>query len=289
MDARTGKRCHDVLNPLHSLLYFAPEAEAEFVAAGLAEGRMGYFASRAAPMGAVGPATVRATFYNFSPALIERHIPAAWDLATPAAVTAARLRAVDRALRRTLGDDIAHSAEVREAAELALSCAGAGGPEGRPLYAAHAELEVPDVLETPHVALWFGATLIREYRGDGHLMALQDAELDGVEALFSHTATGRGFEPGFAVASRGWTTEQWEAAHDRLAARGLVGADGALTEAGVALRRTVEEHTNRLGHAPFELLGEERTVRLTELCGRLTGIALGNGAFPAGVFATPKG
>ncbi|MYV98285.1 hypothetical protein GT354_42545, partial [Streptomyces sp. SID3343] len=100
MDARTGKRCHDVLNPLHSLVYFAPEAEAELVAAGLAEGRMGYFASRSAPMGAVGAATVRATFYNFAPALIGRHIPAAWDLATPATVTAARLRGVDRALRR---------------------------------------------------------------------------------------------------------------------------------------------------------------------------------------------
>ncbi|MYW03885.1 hypothetical protein, partial [Streptomyces sp. SID3343] len=202
---------------------------------------------------------------------------------------AARLRGVDRVLRRALGDDVAHSAEVREAAELALSCARAGGPEGRPLYAAHAELDVPDVVAAPHVALWFGATLIREYRGDGHLMALQDAELDGVEALFSHTATGRGFEPAFAVASRGWTTEQWEAARDRLAGRGLVDADGAQTEAGAALRRAVEEHTDRLGRAPFELLGEERTARLTDLCRGLTGIALGNGAFPPGVFATRKG
>ncbi|MET7301751.1 hypothetical protein [Embleya sp. NPDC005575] len=47
MDARTGRRCHNVLNPLHSLVYFAPEGDPEFVAIGLKTGRMGYFASPA--------------------------------------------------------------------------------------------------------------------------------------------------------------------------------------------------------------------------------------------------
>ncbi|MGW1994159.1 SCO6745 family protein [Embleya sp. NPDC001921] len=289
MDARTGRRCHNVLNPLHSLVYFAPEADLEFVAVGLRKGRMGYFASRAAPMGAVGAATVRATFYNFSPALIGRHIPAAWASATPEAVYAARLRVVDQALRRVLGEDLVRSAELREAAELALSCAWAGGPEARPLYAAHAELDPPDPAEQPHVALWHAVTLIREYRGDGHLVALVEAELDGIEALFTHTATGRGFVPEFAIGNRGWTVEQWEAARDRLATRGLVDTAGALTDAGRELRRSVEERTDRLGLAPFHHLGDTDTARLTDLAAMLTGTALANGAFPPGVFATPKG
>jgi len=55
---------------------------------------MGYFASRSAPMGAVGPQVVTATFYNFNPELVARHIPRAWSLATPAAVLAARWRRV---------------------------------------------------------------------------------------------------------------------------------------------------------------------------------------------------
>ncbi|WP_406296345.1 hypothetical protein OG948_12865 [Embleya sp. NBC_00888] len=289
MDARTGRRCHTVLNPLHSLVYFAPEADPEFVAVGLRKGRMGYFASRAAPMGAVGAAIVRATFYNFSPALIGRHIPAAWALATPEAVYAARLRVVDQALRRVLGEDLVRSAELREAAELALSCAWAGAPEARPLYAAHAELDPPDPAEQPHIALWHAATLIREYRGDGHLVALVEAELDGIEALFTHTATGRGFVPEFAIGNRGWTAEQWEATRDRLATRGLVDAAGALTDAGRELRQSVEERTDRLGLAPFHHLGDTDTTRLTDLATMLTGTALANGAFPPGVFATPKG
>jgi len=289
MDARTGRHCHDVLNPLHSLVYFAPEADPEYVGAGLARGRMGYFASRAAPMGAVTAATIRATFFNFAPALIARHIPAAWELATPGDVYAARLRVVDRAMRRVLGDDVVASPRVREAAELALAAGEAGRPDGRPLYAAHAAQVAPDLVDAPHVALWFGATLIREYRGDGHIVALVEAELDGVEALFTHTATGRGFTAEFAVASRGWTGEEWAAAAERLAERGLVDGDGALTERGFDLRRTIEARTDRLGVAPFEHLGDEGTARLTELGRYLTGVALTNGAFPTGVFATPKG
>ena len=289
MDARTGRHCHDVLNPLHSLVYFAPEADPEYVGAGLVKGRMGYFASRAAPMGAVAASTIRATFFNFAPGLIARHIPAAWELAAPADVYAARLRVVDRALRRVLGDDVVASAEVREAAELTLAAGRAGPPEGRPLYAAHAAQATPDLADAPHVALWFGTTLIREYRGDGHITALVDAELDGVEALFTHTATGRGFTTDFAVASRGWTGEEWAAAAERLSARGLVDAEGALTERGFDLRRTIEARTDRLGVAPFEHLGDVRTARLTELGRYLTGVALANEAFPTGVFATPKG
>lgn len=288
MDARTGRHCHDALNPLHSLVYFAPEGDVEYAEAGLRQGRMGYFASRAAAMGAVSAATVRATFFNFAPGLIDRHIPAAWELAAPQDVYAARLRVVDRVLRRVLGDDVVASPQVREAAELALAAGAVGRPEGRPLYAAHAAQVAPDLVDAPHVALWFGTTLIREYRGDGHIVALVDAELDGVEALFTHTATGRGFTTGFAVASRGWTNEEWAAAGERLAARGLVDSEGALTERGFDLRRTIETRTDRLGVAPFEHLGDERTARLTDLGRYLTGVALANGAFPTGVFATSK-
>ena len=83
-------------NSLHSCVYFSPEGDQEYVAAGLRPGRMGYFASRSAPMGEVGPAVVAATFYNFNPALIARHIPRAWTLATPAQVLAARWRVAPR-------------------------------------------------------------------------------------------------------------------------------------------------------------------------------------------------
>src|SRR6201995_703952 len=100
---RQGKRCHDSLNPLHSQIYFAPEAEGEFTAVGLEAGRMSYFAGRAAAMGAGRAGVVPATFYNFSPTLVARHLPRAWQLASPEAVLGARLAAADASLRRLLG------------------------------------------------------------------------------------------------------------------------------------------------------------------------------------------
>src|SRR3954464_15066051 len=104
---------------LHAMQYFAPESDEELTAVGLRPGRMCYFASRSAPMGPVSAGVTTATFYNFNPALVARHIPRAWSLATIDDIPAARLRAADRALRRLLGDDVVASSEVAEAAELA--------------------------------------------------------------------------------------------------------------------------------------------------------------------------
>jgi hypothetical protein len=279
-----SRRCYQALNPLHSLIYFSPEAEEEFTSTGLRPGRMSYFAGRSAAMGAVGAGMVTATFFNFSPELIARHIPRAWELATPQAVLDARLRAVDRSLRRLLGDEALADPSVAEAARLAGEAASACTAAGRPLYAAHADLPVP---EQPHLALWHALTLLREHRGDGHLAALTAAGLDGIEALVTHTATGRAFTSEFALASRGWTQEQWDACVERLRDRGLLDADGAQTPLGRDQRREIESLTDTLGYGPYQHLGDAGVQRLTEITGQLTRVALANGAFPAGVFATP--
>ncbi|MCW2647819.1 MAG: hypothetical protein JWP07_3928, partial [Pseudonocardiales bacterium] len=71
-------RAHRATDPLHSLIYFVPEAEQEYTAIGLRPGRMGYFASRSAPMGAVSAGVTAATFYNFNPEVVARVIPRAW-------------------------------------------------------------------------------------------------------------------------------------------------------------------------------------------------------------------
>ncbi|PYC88290.1 hypothetical protein C7C46_01190 [Streptomyces tateyamensis] len=286
MTLLAGRRCYNVVNPLHSMVYFAPETQTEFTALGLERGAMSYFAGRAAAMGRVGAGVVAGTFYNFNPALIARHVPALWEIAAPEQVLAARLRAVAAAQQRTLGAELLASAELAEAAELALRASQACAPAGRPLYAAHAELAVP---EEPGLRLWHAATLLREHRGDGHLAALLDAELDGLEALISHTATGKGFLPEAARATRGWSEQEWAAAEDRLRSRGLLDAVGELTEAGEQLRQQIEERTDRLAVAPYQLLGEAGVARLTELAGKLTAATVANGAFPGGVFATDAG
>ncbi|HEX2073393.1 MAG TPA: hypothetical protein VHF92_06380 [Geodermatophilus sp.] len=281
LDARVVARAHRSVEPLHNHVYFVPETDEHLTAAGLRPGRMCYFAGRAAPMGAVGPGVVTATFYNFSPALVARHIPRAWTLAEPAQVLAARSAAARASLTRLLGAEAAASAEVAELAELLQEACTALTPEGRPLYAGHADLPWP---EEPLLRLWHGATLLREHRGDGHIAALLRHGLTGLEALITHTVTGRGFTEAAAKATRGWSDEEWAAGCARLAHRGLL-ADGELTEAGVRLRAELEAETDALSAAPWEHLGPERTARVVELGKQLSARLVAAGAYPSGILA----
>ena len=282
MDPRVAGRTARLLEPLHALGYFVPEVEAELVALGLRAGRMSYFASRSAPMGRVGAGTVTATFYVFNPSLVAHFVPACWDVATPEAVTAARYAGITAAYQRLLGKDALGSPEVAEAAELARGASGGCAAAGRPLYAAHADLAWPT---EPHLVLFHALTLLREHRGDGHIAALLNAGLSGLEAQVSHVATGRGFTVPAAQATRGWKPEEWEEAVAALSARGLMTPEGGLTEEGAALRTSVERATERMAAGPWDALGEDDTARLHALAEPLVAGALARGAFPAGVFA----
>jgi hypothetical protein len=246
---------------------------------------MCYFAGRSAPFGAVGPGVVAATFYNFNPELVARHIPRAWTLTTPERVVEARFQSVDAALRRLLGDDVVASAEVAEAAELAREASEACTVEGRPLYAAHADLEWP---AEPHLVLWHAITLLREYRGDGHIAALVEGGLGGLGALITHVATGKGFLESMAKKSRGWSDEQWAAEADNLRARNILAETNELAEPGVKAREEIEEATNRAAMAPWRHLGTEKSERLHDLARQLSRTAVAAGAFPGGVFTKPR-
>ena len=271
------RSAHNATNSLHSLVYFAPETEHYLTGVGLRGNRMCYFAGRAAPMGAVGAGVVAATFYNFNPALVARSIPDAWELATPAAVIDARYVAVDAALTRLLGADVIASADLQALAGLVRDAAGACTPEGRPLYAGNADLSWPDA---PHLVMWHALTLLREHRGDGHISALACAGLSGIEALVTHTKTGKGARIELAKSSRGWSEQEWEAAEAGLTARGLLDGDGALTEAGQALRAQVEADTDRMAAAPWQHLGDERTEEVVRIAKALSRAVVAAGAFP---------
>ncbi len=266
----TARKTCRTVEPLHGMIYFAPEAAESYRRLGL-RAEAGYFASRSAAMGAVGAETVVATFFNFHPGLVRDVIPEAWTVATPAAVLAARLEAADTALCRMLGDDVS-SPEMGRAAALARRAAerAAERYEGRPLFAAHAGLPWP---EPPHLVLWHAQTLLREFRGDGHVAALVLHDLDPVEALGLHLATGD-LPEGFLRATRGWPDDEWEAGVDRLVGRGLVSrvepSDGhraplALTDGGATLRGTLEEETDRAAVHAYESLGEDGCAELRQL------------------------
>ena len=186
-DAVAAGRLARGLEPLHSQVYFAPEGEPAYTAAGLEPGRMSYFAPRAAPMGAVGASVVTATFYNFSPRLVAKSVPRAWELVSAPDLLDVRFAVADASLRRTLGDDAVASPEMAEAAGLARTAAGAVTPDGRPLAAGHLDVPWPTA---PHLVLWHALSILREHRGDGHIALLVEAGLSGLEALVTATATG---------------------------------------------------------------------------------------------------
>lgn len=256
MEPVLARKMWRTLEPYHGLIYFTPEADAAYAALGV-EGQAGYFASRAAVMGAVPAEVVVATFFNFEPQLVRMAIPSAWDKATPAQWIEARLGAADRALRGVLGEAIA-STDLIEAAELAKMAAEGCTSPGRPLYAAHAEQPWP---EDPHLVLWHAVTLLREFRGDGHVACLVAEGFDGCEALVMHAASG---DVGAAALARtrGWSESAWGDAVVALVERGLVNPDGSLTDAGRASRQALEDRTDELALAPWRYLGEARCDQL---------------------------
>ena len=104
MDAETARRLWLVGEPIHALTYFAQPAFDAWEAAGISGFWRGYFATRAAPFGEVGPEPVTASFYGFEPAMVARALPSVWALAAPAVALEARLAGMDAALRAVVGE-----------------------------------------------------------------------------------------------------------------------------------------------------------------------------------------
>lgn len=273
--AAAARRLHHALERYHGMVYFVPEGRAEYRRLGLT-GRMGYFASRSAAFGAVGPDVVIATFFNFHPDLVRAALPEAWTRAEPARVLTARLTVADGALRRLLGARIG-DADVADAAALARRAADACRPHGRPLYAAHAQLPWPD---EPHLQLWHAATLLREFRGDGHIACLVEGGLDPVDALVLHAAHAGGMPSRQVLqATRAWTDDEWASGVERLAARGWVDDDGSITDAGRGARDSIERRTDELATAPWEVLDEQEVATLVTVGRELSRTIAAAGTF----------
>lgn len=252
MDSSIARRMWAALEPIHAMIYFTPEALEAWNGIGFTHPRMGYFASRSAAMGPVDAAVVSSVFYNFNPRTVERFIPDAWSIAPPDEVVRTRYDAADRALRRLLGEAVT-SPEMEKAADTAIAAIQACRPEGRPLFAGHAAVSLPD---EPHLRLWHAATLYREYRGDGHAHALMAAGVSGLEAVVSYTATGELFDRDFFIRSRGWSEEDWSAGEETLRRKGWLDGDGSLTEIGHQGRDRIESETNRMAMDPWNEIGE---------------------------------
>ncbi len=283
--AHTARSMWTLFEPIHAVIYFAPESRAAFEEAGLRGFWRGYFAGRAAPLGPAGAAVVTASFFNFAPAFVARAVPAVWDLITPEDALRTRLAGAEAGLRGLLAG---RDAEAEVAADLLWQAIGELDFSGRVLAAANAALPVADGGSTAGgstgggstgggstgggstalARLWQAATLLREHRGDGHFAALAAADIDGCEAVALRCCMDLRREDLQPV--RGWTDEQWDNALAGLADRGWVGTDGQLTNAGQAAHDAVENATDWAAARPWARLGADATA---ELAGVLTPLA----------------
>lgn len=252
MDSGLARTVWQRIEPFYAVTSFSPECREAAADLGLKGFWMGYFAGRAAPMGPVPPGVVEATFYNFHPARVRRAIPDAWDYASPADVVESRSEAAAVALRRFLPDGDADrlAAEVLPPLRAAIDRAST---EARPLFAGNRDVAWP---ADPVAALWHAAAALREHRGDGHVALLAGAGLDGCEVHVVFAAT-EGVAPEIYEQTRGWSPDDWQAAVDRLGSRGLVTAEGAITDAGRGLRSEIERRTDEFAVAPYAAVGDE--------------------------------
>jgi hypothetical protein len=274
----TARRLFDRFEPVHAVTYFTPEARNAFDAAGFRGFWMGYFAGRSAPLGRVPTEVVTAIFYNFAPSHIARALPDAWQFGSPGDALRARETSSVAALRRCgiAADDAATPARLLEKAARSASS------DGRALFAANLALPWPT---EPVAKLWHATTLLREQRGDGHVALLASAGISGRECNVLHSIADR-VPRDFLVRSRQYDDDEWLACVERLVARGVLDDTGALTEAGDALKRQLEDTTDRLALSAFDALDDGELELLFRTLAPLTRKVLASGDIPV---ATPMG
>ncbi|MEU7020428.1 hypothetical protein ABZ990_07180 [Streptomyces sp. NPDC046203] len=277
-----ARRAWKITEPAHAVTYFAPESREANRALGLRGLWMGYFAARAAPLGAVSAGVVEAAFHNFHPSVVRRTLPDAWTFATPEAVLRARREAAAAALRRVAPSAADAAGELVPLLQRVITAADGAG---RPLFAANRPLALAGSdaagVGDPVAALWQATTALREHRGDGHVAVLTSEGIDGCEAHVVFAAAGGAPERTLRD-TRGWTEDDWQAATGRLVARGLIDpADGRLTPEGHALRTHVEARTDDLAGRPYyEALGQEERERITELLAPVAREVTDSGTIP---------
>ncbi|WP_292671468.1 MarR family transcriptional regulator [Nocardioides sp.] len=253
---RAARRLGPLVSAIHEVTYSQIPHDG-FAARGARNYWDGYFAGRAAPLGLAPAEVVHAAFYNFGPGEVARHIPFVWGLMTPEQALEVRLRGSTEALRAGLGE-LADSPAVLRAGELAERAAYSAPTEGRMLYAGLRALPAP---EEPVARLWHAATLLREHRGDGHIVALV---ADGIGGLEAHMllAIHLGMEPERFGRIHHLPPALLADVLHGLQERGLVDGEKRFTAAGRATRDRIEALTDTLAAPAYDVLSRAEVAEL---------------------------
>ena len=198
--------------------------------------------------------------------------PLLYQVAT--SMLAAREQGAIESLRRMLGDA---PDGLAWATDVLTRMAHEANGEGRALYSGLLSLGLPD---DAMGAFWRAADLVREHRGDSHIAAWIDADLDACE-IGVLTDPWRGQPLKSWVRSRGWTEDELDAACDRLRSRGLLDGD-ELTDAGRGLREGIDDATDRMEGRLVAALGSD-AQRLFDLLDPWCDLIVADGGYPVRV------
>ncbi len=258
--SKVARRLGSVLEPVVGQVYFSPEGHEEYVGLGFgpspgefngvpAPDGPAYFTSRGSVLGQVPGQVVAAAFGVFNPEVVIPSVALGWTKTDAATICAARTAGALAQLSRILGDE---PDGAERASELLARAVEPLRPEGRALFAGVLSLDMPD---TALGQVWRRGDMLREYRGDSHIAAWVSAGIDATEiGLLTELYWGLPLRT--YSRTRAWTSEQFDAATDRLTARGLI-ADGAFTDAGRDLREAIEVETDRQVEPALDALGDD--------------------------------
>jgi hypothetical protein len=264
-----ARRLRNAVEPVAAGVYFAPEAHKAYASLGFAgspasQGGVArpdmkaYFTSRGACMGQIAGEVVAAAFGCFNPRVVTPAVQTGWQVASREAILTAREDGASAMLQRVLGDE---PEGLDRTTDLLRRAATQAAWEGRPIYGGLRSLGFPGY---PLGDLWRAADLVREHRGDSHVITWAVGGVDAVEILLL-TEQWWGLPARSYTPTRGWTDADMDAGFDRLRRRGLMSGGEQLTDAGRAFREEIEVRTDELERPLLDALGTD----LDELLGRL--------------------
>jgi hypothetical protein len=283
-----ARRLRNAVEPVAAGIYFAPEAHAAYKALGFPGSSVAqdgverpeltsYFTSRGASMGRVPGEVVAAAFGCFKPEVVAAAVAAGWKITDRETVLAAREQSATAMLQRILGEQPEGLARVTD---LLRRAADAAPWAGRGIYGGLRSLGFPD---TPMGAMWRAADLVREHRGDSHVITWAVGGVDAMEILLL-TEQWWGLPARAYSPSRGWTVADMDAGYARLQRRGLMKGE-QLTDVGRAFREDIEVRTDELERPLLDALGADVDELLDHLDAWSEAIIAG-GSYPTRIAGT---
>jgi hypothetical protein len=281
----SAQRLASALEPLIGQVYFSPECHANYVALGfgassgdangvaLPDGPA-YFTSRGSMMGQVPGEVVAAGFGVFSPAVVIPFVDFGWSITDVDTIFAARQRGATAQLVRVLGE----SPDGLDGVNDALGPVATTLPKpARAMSAGLASWPLPD---SAMGRFFRYGDLLREYRGDVHNAIWVADGLSACEiGLVSELWWGLPLKS--YSRTRGWTSEEFDVAVDRLKVDGWLDGDG-LSADGTARRAAIEDRTDALMVQVLAPLGDALNNVVTTLVPWGAHMRAAHGYLPSG-------